>query len=193
MAYNKVIYDGKTLIDLTSDTVTSNQLKAGVTAHDKSGTVITGTCTHDVDSTDASATASEILKGKTAYARGSKVTGSMPNNGSVAGVITTVDSVYTVPQGYHDGAGTVSIDSSECSKIVAGNIRDGVTILGVLGTMSGTEGANAQTKTVVPKSTAQTITPDTEDGYNYLAQVNVEKIPYTEAENSAGGLTVTIG
>lgn len=43
MSVNKVIYSGKTLIDLTTDTVTSDKLLSGITAHDKSGNVITGT------------------------------------------------------------------------------------------------------------------------------------------------------
>ena len=40
---NKIIYDGSTLIDLTSDTVTPETLLQGFTAHDKSGALITGT------------------------------------------------------------------------------------------------------------------------------------------------------
>lgn len=40
---NKVVYAGKTLIDLTEDTVTPATLKSGVTAHDASGAKITGT------------------------------------------------------------------------------------------------------------------------------------------------------
>lgn len=42
MAINKVVYGNSTLIDLTSDTVTSDKLIEGATAHDKSGSVITG-------------------------------------------------------------------------------------------------------------------------------------------------------
>ena len=64
-------------------------------------------------------------------------------------------------------------------------------MLGVEGTMSGTEGAKPQAKTVVPSAAEQVILPD--EGYNYLSQVTVEAIPYSEAENSAGGTTVTIG
>ena len=63
---NKVIYGGRTLIDLTSDTVEASKLLLGTKAHDKSGAQIEGTCTFDVDSTDATAAAAEILAGKTA-------------------------------------------------------------------------------------------------------------------------------
>lgn len=115
----------------------------------------------------------------------------MKNNGSVTGVISTKEGKYTVPQGYHDGSGTVQIDSTEQGKIIPGNIREGVTILGVEGAMSGTEGANPQAKTVTPTTAQQVILPD--EGYNYLSQVTVAAIPYSESDNSAGGKTVTIG
>ena len=42
MAINKVVYDGTTLVDLTGDTVTASSLLNGVTAHDHSGTQVTG-------------------------------------------------------------------------------------------------------------------------------------------------------
>ena len=188
---NKVIYGGKVLIDLTTDTVTADKLAEGITAHDKSGAIITGTNTFDADTGDANATAAELLESKTAYVRGSKVTGTMPNNGAVAGEIADKDIPYPVPLGYHDGSGTVGIAAAEKSKLVPDNIRQGITILGVEGAMSGTEDVKAQSKTATPATEQQVITPD--EGYNYLSQVTVEAIPYTESENSAGGLTVTIG
>lgn len=188
---NKVIYNGTVLIDLTSDTVTADKLASGYTAHDKSGETITGTNTYDADTSDATAVAAEILATKTAYVNGSKVTGSMPNRGAVSGTISTKAEEYTVPQGYHDGSGKVSIDSTEQAKIIAENIRQGITILGVEGSMSGTEDVNAETVNVTPSASAQQITPST--GYNYIAQVNVAAIPYVEADNAAGGVTVTIG
>lgn len=188
---SKIIFDGNVLIDLTADTITAADLASGKTAHDKSGAPITGTNTFDSNTSDDTATASEILATKTAHARGTALTGTMPNNGAVTGTITAVDGEYTIPQGYHDGSGKVSINATEQSKLIAENIRQGVTILGVEGTMSGSEDVNAQSKTVTPSATAQTVTPDT--GYNYLTQVTVNAIPYSESDNSAGGVTVTIG
>ena len=191
MAISKVIYGGNTLIDLTGDTVTADKLLKGITAHGADGEAVTGSCEYDANTQDATAVAAEILNGKTAYNKGSKVTGTMKNNGAVAGKISTKAGKYTVPQGYHDGSGTVEIDSTEQAKIIPDNIRDGVTVLGVTGTMSGSEDVKAQSKTVTPATTAKTYTPDT--GYNYFGQFTVEAIPYVESDNSAGGKTVTIG
>ena len=188
---NKVVYGGTVLIDLTGDTVTADKVLTGYTAHDKSGETITGTCNYDVNSEDATVAVAEMLNGKTAYARGSKITGTMPNNGAVTKTISTKAQEVSIAQGYHDGSGKVSISSTEQAKIIPTNIRDGVTILGVTGTMSGTEGARAQAKTVTPTTAVQNVLPD--DGYNYLSQVTINAIPYVESDNSAGGTTVTIG
>lgn len=188
---NKVVYNGKTLMDLTGDTVTPATLLNGTTAHDKSGANITGTCTYDSDTSDATAAVAEILYGKTAYVRGNKVNGTMPNRGAAGGSITTLAQKVTIQNGYHDGSGSVSIAASEQAKLIPANIRDGITILGVEGTMSGSEDMKAQAKTVTPKATQQEVLPDEE--YNCLSSVTVAAIPYAESDNSAGGITVTIG
>lgn len=187
---NKVIFGGNTIIDLTADTVTTATLLSGTTAHDKSGAPITGTCTYDSDTSSDTAVIAEVLSGKTFHARGQAYTGTMPNRGAVTGTISTLAGEYTIQQGYHDGSGKVGIDSTEQSKLIPANIREGITVLGVTGTMSGSEDVHAQAKTVTPATTAQTVTPDT--GYNYLSQVTVNAISYVETDNSAGGKTVTI-
>lgn len=191
MAISKVVYGGETLIDLTADTVTKEKILKGYTAHGADGEPIAGACSYDADTQDATAADSEILSGETAYVRGVKITGKMKNNGAVSGTITTKDEQYTVPQGYHDGSGKVQIDAAERSKLVPANIREGVTILGVAGAMSGKEGEKAQEKTVTPTTTEQTVVPDS--GYTCLSSVKINAIPYVESENSAGGKTVTIG
>lgn len=240
MAINKVIYGGKTLIDLTSDTVESNKMLEGTTAHDKSGAVVEGsipsketktyvptttdqviengqylsgaqTIKGDVNlvaekikggttifgvtgtfTNDATALATEILSGKTAYKSGEKITGTMVNNGAKNGTIANKTTAYTIPQGYHDGGGKVTIDANEQAKIIGENIRQGITILGVEGTMSGTEDAKAQAKEVTPSTKQQVVLPDTTSGYNYLSQVTVLPIPYVETDNDYG-TTITIG
>lgn len=190
---SKVVYGGKTLIDLTADTVTTDKILKGATAHDKSGAPIVGTCTFNADTSDATAAGAEILKGKTAYVNGVKITGEMKNNGAVSGVISKKADHYTIPIGYHDGSGNVAISSTEQAKLIATNIRQGVTVLGVTGTMSGTEGAKAESKTATPSTSQQTILPDSTKGYNYISQVVIEAIPYNESDNPQGGVTVTIG
>ena len=187
---NKVIYGNDTLIDLTGDDVARSDVLSGKYFHLPTGERTTGTCSYDADTSDGTATASDILSGETAYVNGSKVTGSMPNRGSASGSISTVAGSYSIQNGYHDGSGSVSIDSTEQAKIIAENIKDGVTILGVLGTYTG-EGVTAQTKSVTPYTTAQTILPDS--GYDYLAEVDISAIAYTETDNAQGGKTVTIG
>lgn len=192
MAKNKIIYGSQVLIDLTDATLgqaDGDKILASETAYGKDGEKITGTCTYDADTSDADASASEILATKTAYVNGNKLTGTMPNRGAVSGSISTLAGDYTIPSGYHDGSGTVGIDSTEASKIIAENIKEGVEILGVTGTYTG-EDIHAQSKTATPYTTAQTILPDT--GYDYLSQVTVEAIAYTETPN-AFGTTVTIG
>ena len=190
MAISKVIYGGNTLIDLTADTIKADKLLKGYTAHGANGEPINGSCDFDTNTQDATATDAEILDGKTAYNKGVEVTGKMVNNGAVTGTISAKTQQYTIPQGYHDGSGKVGISSTEQAKIIPDNIRAGITILGVAGEMSGTEGANPQAKSVTPATTEQVVLPD--DGYNYLSQVTVAAIPYVESDNSAGGLTVTI-
>lgn len=186
-----VLATGEVLIDLTSDTVDAAHLLDGYTAHGKDGAPITGACTFDSDTSNDTVAVGEILSGKTAHARGAQLTGTMTNNGGVTGTITAKAQEYTIPQGYHDGSGKVAISSTEQAKIIAGNIRQGITILGVEGTMSGQEGVNAQSKTATPTFSEQVISPD--NGYTHLAQVTVSAIAVTYSDNSAGGKTVTIG
>lgn len=185
---NKVVYGGQTLIDLTADTVTAGDLAAGVTAHDKSGAIITGTDTRDSDTSKDTAAVAEILAGKTAHARGAQLVGTMKNNGGT-GVTVSSKNGATIPQGYYDGSGKATIDTASATALVAGNVKQGVSILGVTGTYAG-EAAKLQTKSVTPSTKAQTITAD--DGYDALSSVSVAAIPYTETENSAGGKTATI-
>ncbi len=188
---NKVVLGTETLIDLTADTVAASDVASGKTFHDRSGATVTGTNTYDADTSDADAVASEILATKTAYVTGSKVTGTMPNRGGVTGTITSKTQQYTIPQGYHDGSGRVSISATEQAKLIPENIRQGITILSIEGSMSGTEDMDIEpAKSVTPTLEAQTVLPAS--GYDGMAQVNVAAVPVTRSDNAQGGVSVII-
>lgn len=189
MAKNKIIYGNEVLIDLTSDTVTASDVASGKTFHLPSGEIGTGTSTLDSDTSEDTALAAEVLNTRTFHARGSAYTGTMPNRGGVTGVISSLSGSYAIPQGYHDGSGSVSIAQIEQQKLIPENLKAGVELLGVTGSYSG-EAITAQSKSATPATSAQTILPDT--GYDYLSQVSIGAIPYTETQNAAGGVTVTI-
>lgn len=189
---NKIVANGEVLIDLTADTVAEETLLKGTTAHDKSGAIITGTCDYDSNTKDATATAGELLEGKTAYIGGAKVTGTMPNRGSQTSVISTVVDKIKITNGYHDGSGNVQISSDEQAKIIPANILDGVTILGIEGSLRPSSDVKIEpAKDVTPTFSDQQITPS--EGYEVMAQVNFKAIPISKVANSAGGITVTIG
>lgn len=92
----------------------------------------TGDATFYETSADDGA-AADVLSGKTVHSLGGPITGSMANNGAVTAMITTKAQSVAVAAGYHNGSGTVSIDSGEQDKLVTDNIRAGVTVLGVSG------------------------------------------------------------
>ena len=189
---NKVVLsNGEVLIDLSQDTVEQAKVLSGSTFHGKDGAPYSGTCTFDSDTSQDTAAVSEILLGKTAHARGTKLTGTMPNNGSVNGKISTRDGAYIIPQGFHDGSGSVEIDSTEKAKLIPKNIREGVTLLGVEGSMSGSESEKKQAKTAAPSFEEQVILPDSD--FTCLSQVTIAAIPVSYSDNAAGGKTVTIG
>lgn len=188
---NKVILGTEVKIDLTGDDITAADLKTGIKAHDKSGAPIVGTNTNDANTSDATATVAEILKDKTAYVAGSKLTGTMPNNGAKTLEIATKDGAPPIPMGFHDGSGKAQISAAEKAKIIPENIREGVTVLGVTGTMSGSDEMKPQAKSATPSFASQEILPDS--GYNCLSSVTVAAIPVSEAANAAGGITLTIG
>lgn len=188
--YNKAVFNGKTYIDLSSDTIQSDKVLYGYTFHDRSGAILTGTNTYDADTSDANASTSEILSSKTAYVNGVKVTGSMNNQGAWSALVSEKDDAISIPSGFHDGSGVIGIDTIEKSKLIPSNIKAGIILLGVEGEYTG-EGVTAQSKTTTPTFSQQTILPDAD--YDYLSQVIVNAIPITETLNAAGGYTVTIG
>jgi len=190
---NKVIIGGVTKLDLTADTVTANKVLDGFTFHDKSGAALEGSCTYDSDTSDATIAVAEMLATKTAYARGAKLTGTMPNIGTQTSTIDAVDDEITISNGYHNGSGKVSIDATEQAKIIAGNIKNGVEILGVTGTYTGSELIKATTGSATPTYSSQTVLPSGSGDYDYFTQFTVAAIPVSYTDNSAGGQTCTVG
>ena len=87
------------------------------------------------DTAGATAAAADILTGKTAYGASGSVSGSMSNNGSTSGTISTKAGTVTIPAGYTTG-GTVSIASAAVTDLTAANLLTGKTVLGVAGTLS---------------------------------------------------------
>ncbi len=187
---NKVIFAGEIKIDLTGDTVTPEKLAQGAVAHNAAGEVIEGTSTMDVDSTDATAVAGDILTGKTAYARGEMLSGTMPERGTLVGTIKSKNQVIHVLEGHYKSSGSVEIDAAEKNKIVPGNIKLGENILGVTGTYDAAEMADGE-RVVTPAMAEQVVEPS--QGKKYLTKVIVEKIPVSRVQNTAGGETLTIG
>ena len=89
-----------------------------------------------IDLTNDTVTEEKLLSGITAHARnGEIITGSMANHGAVNGTINSLEG-YTIPAGFHDGNGTVTIDGAEQEKIIPENIKSGVSILGVQGSIA---------------------------------------------------------
>ena len=188
---NKIIVGSDVKLDLTQDDITADKLASGIKAHDKSGAPIVGTNTYDADTSDATAVAAEILKDKTAYVNGVKLVGTMPNNGAKTLNITNKSAPVTIPMGFHDGSGKAQISPDEQAKLIPTNIREGITVLGVIGTMSGSEDMKPQAKNVTPTFAQQEILPD--DEYNCLSSVTVAAIPITYTDNEQGGQTLKVG
>lgn len=87
------------------------------------------------DTSSADITSDHVLTGKTAFGASGSVSGGMANNGSTSGTISTKAGTVTIPSGYTSG-GTVKISDTEQAKIIAGNIKSGVTILGQAGSLA---------------------------------------------------------
>ncbi|MCG4625039.1 hypothetical protein [Anaerostipes hadrus] len=139
------------------------------------------------DVSQVTASAANVLAGTYIVTNQGRIQGTMKNNGNVAGTISTKDGSYTIPTGYHSGAGTVKIADAEKAKIIPANIKKGVTILGQTGTCeagtttSGTDTTDATASAsdirsgktayvngrkltgTIPNQAAQTITPGTTD------------------------------
>lgn len=157
---NKVVYGGKTLIDLTHDNITQEDVLENISFHSPDGLIVQGT---------------------------------MPNNSNLNGTIQNLNQPYTIPLGYHNGMGKVTIDANEQEKLIASNIREGIQVLGIEGTMSDIEGMKNTTLSVIPQIEEQNFIPSDLGDFNSIEQVTIAPIPIIENDNNYGGKTVTIG
>lgn len=183
--------DGTILLDVSSDTAVQSDVAVGKYFHLATGQRVQGTNDKDSNTTDADATAADIVSGKTAYVNKNKIEGSLPVIGSTSGTISEKAGTYTIPAGVHSGLGSVGIDSTEQAKIIAENIKSGIQILGVTGSYSG-ESATAGAISPTPYLTQKTYLPSDIDK-DYFSQVTVAAITITRTDNAAGGVTVTLG
>lgn len=87
------------------------------------------------DTAGATASASDILTGKSAYGASGPVSGTMANNGATGGEISTKAGTVAIPAGYTSG-GTVSLKASAITDLVSANLLSGKTVLGVAGSLS---------------------------------------------------------
>ena len=132
---------GKVTISTTEQNkIIASNIKSGVSILG-----VTGSYTGDgvtLPTLTNEATATQLLSGKQLInSSGDAVTGTMTNRGTVTGTISSKSGSYTIASGYHSGSGKVSISSTEQAKIVASNIKSGVSILGVTGSYTGNVGA----------------------------------------------------
>ena len=188
----KFILGGDVVFDLTQDDVAEGDVAYGKQFHKADGSIATGTSTKDVDSSGCTALDGEVLSGKTFGKGGSVHTGSMSNQGEKHLTLEARDTEKAIPQGYHDGSGGIGLSSADKAALIPANVRQGVTILDIEGTMTGTEDMNAQAKTVTPSLSQQVLLPDS--GYNCLSQVTVNAIQVTiTTDQTTGGLIYSIG
>lgn len=191
---SKVVYGNETLIDLTSDTVAADKLLAGYTAHGADGAPISGACAYNANTSGDTVAVGAVLSGTTFHnAAGAPQVGTMPNIGKQESTLVARDSAVAINAGYHDGSGSIGLGSSDKAALISDNIREGVTILGVLGTMSGSEDVKATALTATPYTTEKTYHPTDLGDYNYFSQVKVSAIAYATNSNTGGGITATIG
>ncbi len=137
-----------------------------------------------VDTSDATAGEGDILATKTAYlSDGTKHTGSMTNRGAVSQTLDTITTSYTIPSGYHNGSGSVSVSTQTKSVTPTTSAQTVNADSGKVLSSVSVGAIQTQTKSATPSDSSQTITPDSG---KYLSQVSVAAV------TSASGIGQTL-
>ena len=179
---------GAQTISGDADLVAGN-IKSGVNIFGVAGTY----------TSDATATAADLLYNKTAYVDGSKITGTMPNNGATGGTITTQGGTYTIPAGYTSG-GTVTANlatgSTTATNISGAAFEESTGDYGFRASVQIQPGYYSSATTITKDFSTILPAPETEgtsaqvlvgyDLYNHEGQV----ISGTMTNNSIGTITL---
>lgn len=154
----KGYHSGTGTVSIETETKTATPTKAQQTVSPTEGKVLSSVTVNAipaqyVDTSDATATAVQILDGATAYAAGKLVEGAMPNNGAASKALDATTTSYTIPAGYHNGEGTVSVSletksatptkSSQTISPTAGKLLSSVTVAAIPDTYQDVSGVTA--------------------------------------------------
>ena len=154
----KGYHAGTGTVSISMETKTVTPTTAQQTVNPTEGKVLSAVTVNAipaqyVDTSDATATAAQILDGATAYAAGKLVEGAMPNNGAASKALDATTTSYTIPAGYHNGEGTVSVSletksatptkSSQTISPTAGKLLSSVTVAAIPDTYQDVFGVTA--------------------------------------------------
>lgn len=160
-----------TFVDVPVINFSAENIKHGVMVGSTYGNVVvTGTFT-----SDATASAAQILAGQTAYAKGSKLTGTMVNNGAVNQSLA-VNGTYTIPAGYHNGSGKVtqSLTTKAAATYTPGDAAQTIEAGQYLNGAQTIAAVPTETKTVTAGTAATTVN---RTSGKYMTAVTVNPTP----------------